>query len=145
MRDSELNNAIRGLTSGGCIGLSNEFKSPDKAKELIRDLIKQTSIKTGLHPSILVEDIVRESRLEADAEIARLNAELKRKDVELEQFKAKTKVKPATLGYSKTFAPEVYVEMDKMIRLGYSNRMIAERLNIHPNTVTNRRRKLKNA
>ena len=152
MRDSELNNAIRGLTAGGCIGLSNEFRSPDKAKELLREIIKQLFMKTGVPVAKLVEDIVKESRLEADAEIARLNAELKRSQAEVKQLQtelankeSKKKVnRPETLGYGTSFTPEVYEELDRLIAFGYNNRIIADKLGIHRNTVMNRRRKIQN-
>lgn len=46
------------------------------------------------------------------------------------------------LGYSKSLNVEVYVEMNKLIREGFSNKVIAERLGVHRNTVSNRRKKL---
>ena len=46
------------------------------------------------------------------------------------------------LGYSKSLNVEAYVEMNKLIREGFSNKVIAERLGVHRNTVSNRRKKL---
>lgn len=46
------------------------------------------------------------------------------------------------LGYSKSLNVEVYVEMDKLIREGFSNKVIAEKLGVHRNTISNRRKKL---
>jgi len=48
-----------------------------------------------------------------------------------------------TLGYGMSFTEDVYKELDAMIKVGYRNKVIAEKLGIHPNSVTNRRRKLR--
>ena len=47
------------------------------------------------------------------------------------------------LGYGMSFTESVYEELDTMIKAGYRNKVIAEKLGIHPNSVTNRRRKLR--
>ena len=99
----------------------------------------------------LTSVIIKEYKIQADAEIKKLKTELENKESEIEQLKAElkqakicTKVKPATLGYSKSFTPDVYKEMDEMIRLGYSNKAISEKLGMHRNTVSVRRNKIKN-
>ena len=99
----------------------------------------------------LTSVIIKEYKLQADAEIKKLKTELENKESEIELLKAELKqaktctvVKPANLGYFNSFAPEVYAEMDNMIRLGYSNKAISEKLGIHRNTVSARRSKIKN-
>lgn len=46
------------------------------------------------------------------------------------------------LGYNNTFDKSVYDKLDKLIREGFSNKVIAEKLGIHRNTVSNRRKKI---
>ena len=112
----------------------------------INNLLVQLSYKTGIPIDILLEDYADE----ADTEIAQLNAELKQLQEEIKQLQAElaskeTKVnKPTTLGYGTAFTEDVYEELDRLIAFGYNNRIIADKLGIHRNTVMNRRRKIQN-
>lgn len=163
MKVNEFNEALRGLAIGGNFGLSDKYKSTDNAKEILKEMIRQLYLQTKIPIEKLIEDIVSESKIEYELEISSLKSVLKENDTiikeqdkiidslkadleknksELEKAATCTTVKP-TLGYRNSFSVEIYEEMDNMIRAGYSNKAISDKLGMHRNTVSARRSKIK--
>jgi DNA-binding NarL/FixJ family response regulator len=119
MNNQDLALALRTIASGSSnMGLDAKFRNKENAKVLAEYALGSISKLTGVSMGDLLEDYLIVSQPVVKEE------------------------KQETLGYGTSFSLDVYEELDKLIREGLSNKVIASKLGIHRNTVTNRRNKI---
>lgn len=120
MTNQDIAMTIRSMiNSSSSMMLDARFQNKESAQQLLNYMLILISQKTN----VTVENMLEPYLLKYN--------EIKRE-----------KEKTLYSRYGTAFSDEVYAEMDRLIREGYNNKVIADRLGIHRNTVSSRRKKL---
>lgn len=134
MNEQDMSMAIRALAgSSKNVTISAEFKNISNAKQLLNLFIVNLCKATGFTPEQLLEEHII---LLGGVQNCTKSDEVVQNCTEVVQKST------GTLGHGTSLNEEVYVEMDRLLREGFSNTKISEKIGVHRNTVSRRRKLL---